>query len=102
MPISPNSLTMTAVAAIPGRFSTWFKTVVLPLPRKPVSNVTGIRGGGSVEFIAAPGSALGVARSFVETDGSVECSGSDGGIGRGGPGGNLDTIEIGDDLGPRK
>ncbi len=52
MPISPNSLTMTAVAAISGCFSTWFRTVVLPLPRNPVSNVTGISGEGSVEFIA--------------------------------------------------
>src|SRR5438105_2367982 len=42
-PISPNSLTMTAVAAIPGCFKTWFSSVVLPLPRNPVSTVTGMR-----------------------------------------------------------
>ena len=52
MPISPNSLTITAVSAMSGCFSTWFSTVVLPLPRNPVSRVTGIRGEGSVEFIA--------------------------------------------------
>src|SRR5947209_3591270 len=42
-PISPNSLTMTAVEAMPGSFSTWFSSVVLPLPRNPVSTVTGMR-----------------------------------------------------------
>src|SRR5438045_6202794 len=34
---------MTAVAAIAGCFSTWFSSVVLPLPRNPVSTVTGMR-----------------------------------------------------------
>ena len=47
-PISPNSLTMTAVAAMPGCFSTWFSSVVLPLPRNPVSTVTGMRAAGSL------------------------------------------------------
>src|SRR5262249_8097773 len=42
---------MTAVAAISDCFSTWLSTVVLPLPRKPVSKVTGIRDDGSVEVI---------------------------------------------------
>ena len=51
-PISPNSLTMTAVAAMPGCFSTWFKTVVLPLPRNPVSTVTGIREAASIADIS--------------------------------------------------
>src|SRR5580704_4102182 len=48
MPISPNSLTMTAVAAIAGCFSTWLSTVVLPLPRNPVSRVTGVREAASI------------------------------------------------------
>src|SRR3984957_1358887 len=55
MPISPNSLTMTAVAAISGCFSTWLSTVVLPLPRNPVSRVTGVR---DVASIAVNGKVL--------------------------------------------
>src|SRR5262245_526702 len=50
-PISPNSLTITAVAAMSGCFNTWLSTVVLPLPRKPVSRVAGINDAGSVELI---------------------------------------------------
>src|SRR5258708_24659798 len=42
MPISPNSLTSTAVRASSGRRSKLFNTVVLPEPRKPVSTVTGV------------------------------------------------------------
>src|SRR5258708_9612772 len=42
MPISPNSLTSTAVRASSGRRSKLFNTVVLPAPRKPVSTVTGV------------------------------------------------------------
>ena len=42
---------MTAVAAMPGCFRTWFSTVVLPLPRNPVSTVTGIREAGSLAGI---------------------------------------------------
>src|SRR5260370_35300645 len=42
-PISPNSLMITAVSASSGRRRSLFKSVVLPLPRKPVSTVTGMR-----------------------------------------------------------
>src|SRR5258708_6559340 len=42
MPISPNSLTRTAVRASAGWRSRWFSTVVLPEPRNPVSTVTGV------------------------------------------------------------
>ena len=42
-PISPNSLMITAVSASSGRRSSLFSSVVLPLPRKPVSTVTGMR-----------------------------------------------------------
>src|ERR1700722_13839515 len=42
MPISPNSLTSTAVRASSGCRSRWFNTVVLPAPRQPVSTVTGV------------------------------------------------------------
>ena len=47
-PISPNSLMITAVSASSGRRSSLFSSVVLPLPKKPVSTVTGMRcfGGG--------------------------------------------------------
>src|SRR5258708_34755895 len=34
---------MPAAPAMPGCFSTWFSSVVLPLPRNPVSTVTGMR-----------------------------------------------------------
>src|SRR5579862_315085 len=47
-PISPNSLMMTAVSASSGRRSSLFKRVVLPLPRKPVSTVTGMRSSAAV------------------------------------------------------
>src|SRR5215203_614697 len=40
-PTSPNSLTRTAVLAIDGSDSTLARRVVLPLPRKPVTTVTG-------------------------------------------------------------
>src|SRR5215216_767599 len=40
-PTSPNSLTRTAVLAIDGSVSTLPRSVVLPLPRKPVTTVTG-------------------------------------------------------------
>src|SRR5215218_4292450 len=40
-PTSPNSLTRTAVLAIDGSDSTRPRSVVLPLPRKPVTTVTG-------------------------------------------------------------
>src|SRR5215212_7758917 len=40
-PTSPNSLTRTAVLAIDGSASTLARRVVLPLPRKPVTTVTG-------------------------------------------------------------
>src|SRR5215210_5125448 len=40
-PTSPNSLTRTAVLAIDGAASTLARRVVLPLPRKPVTTVTG-------------------------------------------------------------
>src|SRR5215203_1766788 len=40
-PTSPNSLTRTAVLAIDGSESTLARRVVLPLPRKPVTTVTG-------------------------------------------------------------
>ena len=40
-PTAPNSLTITTVSASDGWRSRWFSTVVLPLPRKPVSIVTG-------------------------------------------------------------
>ena len=50
--MSPSSLTMTAASASPAASRIWFRRVVLPLPRNPVSNVTGISGVGSVEFIA--------------------------------------------------
>src|SRR5215210_6166578 len=40
-PTSPNSLTRTAVFAIDGAESTLARRVVLPLPRKPVTTVTG-------------------------------------------------------------
>ena len=43
--------TITAVAAMPGCFKTRLRTVVLPLPRKPVSRVAGISVAGSVELI---------------------------------------------------
>src|SRR3990170_2059119 len=42
-PISPNSLMITAVSASSGRRSSLFSSVVLPLPKKPVSTVTGMR-----------------------------------------------------------
>ena len=42
-PTAPNSLTITAVSPSSGCFSRWFSSVVLPLPRKPVSTVTGTR-----------------------------------------------------------
>src|SRR6476660_8223550 len=45
---------MTAVAAMPGGDSTRLSTVVLPLPRTPVSKVTGIKAFGSVEIIGPP------------------------------------------------
>ena len=41
-PISPNSLTMTAVRAKPGSRKMREISVVLPLPRKPVTIATGI------------------------------------------------------------
>src|SRR5215212_4000356 len=41
-PTSPNSLTRTAVLAIDGSDSTLARRVVLPLPRKPVTTVTGL------------------------------------------------------------
>src|SRR6185437_3180019 len=47
-PISPNSLMMTAVSASSGRRSSLFSRVVLPLPRKPVSTVTGMRSSAAV------------------------------------------------------
>src|SRR5580704_15584595 len=43
MPISPNSLTTTAVLAPSGRASNSRIKVVLPAPRKPVTTVTGMR-----------------------------------------------------------
>ena len=46
MPISPSSFTSTA-ARTPARFDRmWLTRVVLPLPRKPVTSVTGRRLGG--------------------------------------------------------
>jgi hypothetical protein len=36
---------------MPGCFSTWLSTVVLPPPRNPVSSVVGINDAGSVELI---------------------------------------------------
>ena len=42
-PISPNSLTMTTVPVRSGRRSRRLSSVVLPLPRNPVSTVTGMR-----------------------------------------------------------
>src|SRR6202043_3011919 len=62
-PISPNSLTMTAVAAISGCFKTWFSTVVLPLPRNPVSSVTGVRENASSTAIRLGFSDLGSGQS---------------------------------------
>src|SRR5579885_947785 len=44
IPISPTSFTMTATRS-PSRWaSRWFTSVVFPLPRKPVTMVTGTRG----------------------------------------------------------
>ena len=42
MPISPNSLTRTAVSAIRGCLSNAFRSVVLPLPRNPVMTEAGV------------------------------------------------------------
>src|SRR5205814_8422392 len=47
------------VAAMPGCFSTWFNTVVLPLPRNPVSTVTGMREAASLNAIEWPFSVAG-------------------------------------------
>src|SRR5690242_9469021 len=47
-PISPNSLMITAVSASSGRRRSLFRSVVLPLPRKPVSTVTGMRSSAAV------------------------------------------------------
>src|SRR5207253_3397146 len=69
-PISPNSLTMTAVAAMPGCFSTWLSSVVLPLPRNPVSTVTGIREAASLNAIS--GLLRGAAATFPRNRGMVE------------------------------
>lgn len=41
MPISPNSLTKTAVLSPCWLVRIWLRRVVLPLPRKPVMIVTG-------------------------------------------------------------
>ena len=38
-----------------GCFKTWFKTVVLPLPRNPVSKVTGVRDAASIAVSATTG-----------------------------------------------
>ncbi len=43
MPMSPNSLTMTASRRPPAFASTWRISVVLPAPRKPVTMVQGTR-----------------------------------------------------------
>jgi hypothetical protein len=43
MPVSPNSLTMTAVPAPSGVDRNWRTRVVFPAPRNPVTTVTGIR-----------------------------------------------------------
>ena len=43
MPISPNSLTMTAILPASGALSSRLTSVVLPAPRKPVSRVIGMR-----------------------------------------------------------
>src|SRR6266700_6616719 len=43
MPISPNSLTITAASASEGLASHALSSVVFPLPRKPVSSVVGKR-----------------------------------------------------------
>src|SRR3954470_13388117 len=40
---SPNSFTMTATRFMSGRLSSRLMSVVLPLPRKPVTMLTGIR-----------------------------------------------------------
>src|ERR1700682_2233677 len=45
---------MTAVAAMPGCFNTWLSSVVLPLPRNPVSTVTGMRAAGSRNAMGWP------------------------------------------------
>ncbi|MCY1281449.1 hypothetical protein D9M70_302590 [compost metagenome] len=42
MPSSPNSLTITAMRRPPALSRMWRSSVVLPLPRKPVTMVTGI------------------------------------------------------------
>ena len=49
--ISPNSLMMTSASANSGRRTRWLSTVVLPLPRNPVSKVTGIRLEGDLSVI---------------------------------------------------
>src|SRR5215469_7988004 len=54
IPTSPNSLMMTAVAAISGCLTMWLRTVVLPLPRNPVSKVTGVRDAASIAVRAMP------------------------------------------------
>jgi len=47
-PISPNSLTITAVMANSGALSSRLSSVVLPLPRNPDSRKTGMRGDGAL------------------------------------------------------
>ena len=42
MPTSPNSLMSTAASPSEGCFKSWLSSVVLPLPRKPVSTMIGV------------------------------------------------------------
>ena len=60
---------MTAVAAISGCFSTWLSTVVLPLPRNPVSTVTGMRSAALIAGIGCRGSWLCLGRGSLEERG---------------------------------
>ncbi len=81
MPISPSSFTITAVSPIAGCSSNLEISVVLPLPRKPVTRATGSLASGAngvderwVERVEpAPGEALGLDPQCAEVgdDGSA-------------------------------
>src|SRR5271165_5279787 len=55
IPISPVSLTMTAILSPCSLPRIWFSSVVLPLPRKPAITVTGKRARSSAGFIGSEG-----------------------------------------------
>ncbi len=62
MPISPNSLTITATLSIAGLRISFESKVVLPLPRKPVRMETGTRSWGVVWGLLIASPPLRVAR----------------------------------------